>query len=433
MLRLLIIYFALQISMGVSITELSAQENLIQTAQKYLEEQNYKKAIELFEKIVADSPSDIESSKKLGRLYGIVEEYDRAILLFSRLLKQFPNDYDILLLTAQVYSWKNDYTQAETYYKRIISESPDYLDAYIGLARIYYWQEIYSPALNVLNKALDKNPSNPEILSLIVRIYYDSGNYKKAHYYNDRLTNLYPDSEEGLYFKNLLKLYSIELGGGYDRISTMDDWKEGRISFLYKPHKKFTGIIQASSFNRFEKNDHQVVLNIYATLSDRLNIQGLFGVGLENNFLPKQRMNLELSYLFGKTVGLVGGHYLNFPAGSIKIYILGLEYYFPGNIFSEYKYYNSRGENNNSNETHLIRLHFLNEKRYHFSLGYVTGGEVFRAESEEEIFEIKSTSLLTNFVYFFNALIGIRTSFSYTDRKDSYHRFTYNTGLIISF
>ena len=410
------------------------QENPKDKAQNYIEKKQYQKAIEIYEKITADSTTDIESQKILARLYSWVEKYGRSLEIYKKILEKYPKDYDIIFAIAQVFSWKGDYKTAITIYKKIIDDSPDYIDAYTGLARIYYWDKNYSTSISILEKGLNKDPSNEDIINLIIDNYYASGDYKKAGLYNKKLLKINAESSKGLYYQKELSLYSFDLTFGYDDVNIMENWKDRHIAFLYKPHKRFTAIFQGSLYERFGKNDQQASFNFYAGLSENLYFQGFIEAGFKNNFLPKQRFNGEFSYSAKNgSVLNIGIQLLNFDDKTISIYTSGYSFYFPKYFFVDYKYYYSSGEEDIFSSTHLVKLNFLIEKKIQLSTGYAYGGEAFHIISTQEISSLKSHSYISNITVWFNPNFGFRFLYSYTKRETTYKRKAISGGLIFNF
>ncbi|MFC1555723.1 YaiO family outer membrane beta-barrel protein [candidate division KSB1 bacterium] len=404
-----------------------------QTAEEHVKKQDYQAAIGLYEKILEENPQDIESKKELARLYGIVQQYDRAVASYDALLKEFPDDFDILFSKAQILSWKGDLAASEKLYKEIVHGSPNYTDAKIGLSRVLLWQQKFSEARSLLKNLIDSEPDNITALELLVQVEYDSGNIKEARTCNNRLLQLIPDSEAGIRFRPLLTMYTLELGSIHDSVTDRDNWLANSIAFSYKKKKNLTGVFGYSSFSRYGMRDQQLSLSIYASLLRNLNVNGLVSAGIDKNFLPRQRLNLEISYAFASTVISAGVHLMKFPVEDVNVGVLGFEYYFPGNIYTDYKYYHSEGELNNSSNTHLFRFHFLKENKYHFSAGIASGGEAFQYASEDELFITESKSYLSNILYYISNSLGFRAAFSYTDRKDSYKRTSIGIGLLYRF
>ncbi|MFC1557050.1 YaiO family outer membrane beta-barrel protein [candidate division KSB1 bacterium] len=417
----------------VCFSSVSTQENLKQVAKNYVEKQDFQAAIEIYQKIIRENPQDIESKKELARLYGFVQDYDMGINMYNELLNQFPNDYDIIFGKAQIYSWKGDLTTAEDLYRRIVQESPDYFDAHIGLIRVLIWQQKSSEALQMLEQPFLTDSDNISVLELLVQTKYDAGRLKDASAYNKRLLEIDPDSETGLRYRTLLSMYSVEIGGIYDSVTDRDNWQENSISLSYRPKKNMNWIFGFASFSRFGLHDQQVSLNIFTSLKNNLNINGLLSAGFNKKFLPKQRINIEISYALSRIVLITGGHYMKFPLENVTVGVMGFEFYLPYNIFTDYKYYHSEGEYNNTSNTHVVRLHILKEDKYQVSAGFASGGEAFHYASEEELFFSESKSYLSNFLLYINNTLGLRAAFSHTVRKDSYKRTSTGIGLLYRF
>ena len=410
------------------------QENPKDKAKKYIENKQYQKAIEIYENILADSTNDIESQKTLAKLYSWVKKYSRSLETYKKILAKYPKDYDIIFAIAQVFSWKGNNDTAIKIYTKITNESPDYIDAYTGLGRIYFWEKNYISSIHILEKGLNRDPTNEDMINLMVDNYYLLGDYKKAKIYNKKLLKINPESSIGLNYRKNLSLYSFDLTFGYDNVNIMENWKDGNITFLYKPHKRFTAIFQGSSYKRFGKDDEQISTEIYVGLSQNLYFQSLLGFGTKNNFLPKQRFNGELSYNAGNgSVFNIGINLLNFPEELISIYTSGYTFYFPKYFFLDYKYYYSSGKEDIFNSTHLMRLNYLIEKKIRISAGYAYGGEAFHIISSQEVSNIKSHSYISYLTFWFNPSFGIRTLLSYTKRENTYKRTTINAGFIFNF
>jgi len=410
-----------------------AQENSKEIALRFVESQEYHKAIELMEKAVNADSGDTESWKLLARLYAYVQEYEKSLEIYEELLERFPDDGDILFGAAQTHSWKGDYGIAEEYYKKVISQAPEYVDAYKGLANVYFWQQNYTPARKTLLDALNLQPTDPELLSLLVQVYYNLGDSKKTQYYNNLLLSYDPDSEIGLRYKDYFKYFNVEVGGGYDRVSTQQDWKEGNISLQYKPGNHFTGIIRLASYDRFGRKDNQASLSLVRRLTNKFTLAALAGIGTEKEFLPETRFNLECSYAFERLVIMFGGQYMRFPVEDVNVYLGGVEYYFPAGFFADYKYYYSEGEQNNTSSTHMARLHYFVEQRYHLFIGIAAGGEAFQFASRDELFITESTSYMGAITYWLNSTIGFKILLSYADRKNSYTRLNISSGIFVNF
>ncbi|MFC1513685.1 YaiO family outer membrane beta-barrel protein [candidate division KSB1 bacterium] len=432
MIRLIISLCTFIILSGFFSQEAFAQEELKKRAQIHIDNQDYGKAIELLEQVLAEFPDDVENKKILAKLYGYVKDYEKSIKLYQSLLEQYENDNDIRFGLAQVYGWQGDYEQAENLYLRIISDDPGYDDAYTNLARVYFWQNKYNKTIELLIGLPPDKLHSSENLELLVQAEYESGNNVESRKYVRQLLIMDPASVIGNRFKSILKLYSVEIGGGYDNISTQDNWNNNGFTFQYKPSRNLTSLINYSGYKRYGKKDQQISLDSYLSIRP-VNLHGSIGFGLNKKFLPTNRFNLDISFEKNRAVGMIGTNYLNFPLESVWVTITGLEYYFLGNVYSEYKHYFSKSKSGNTSRTHLFRMHYLIDYKVHIYCGFASGGEAYQFASEEELLVTKSSAYLTGMTFHVNHLIGIRFSYSYTDREDSYTRQSFNSSLILNF
>jgi tetratricopeptide (TPR) repeat protein len=94
-----------------------------------MEIENYKAAIESFEKLVAINPDNQEAMRLLGRAYELQGLTDKAIEHYDRYLKRFPNDADIAFKQARYledarFSYRKK--DAIQYYRMGLKQKPDY-------------------------------------------------------------------------------------------------------------------------------------------------------------------------------------------------------------------------------------------------------------------------------------------------------------------
>ncbi|MFC1724078.1 YaiO family outer membrane beta-barrel protein [candidate division KSB1 bacterium] len=411
-----------------------SQENLHETAKKFMEEKKYQKAIETYQKILLQTPGDFEIQKDLAKVYSWLNDYDESIKIYDSILKKYPDDLDIKLQLGLVYAWKTDYDKAEHIFKDIIESSDSYYDAYISLARVYYWKSEYKKSISILERTENKFSENAESMILKVNVYYANGNYKKAKFYNSKLLYFDPLSQRGLEFAKILKLNSFEIGYNYDNLSVMDDWEEKYVSFEYKPNRNNSVFLNAGFFNRFSLKDRKLDLGYKFMLINKIIIESGFGIGFDNKFLPKNRVNASIGYeMFKGTVLNIGMNYLKFNEGYVNIYITGTDLYLPKNFYFTYRYYYSSGDINVVSSTNLLSINkiFFNDSR--LSLGYSSGGEVFHVVGKQDLNEFKSNSVFMNLQLRISGNFKIRLSFINTDREGSYNRKTYGSSIFYLF
>ncbi|WP_295296155.1 tetratricopeptide repeat protein [uncultured Brachyspira sp.] len=97
-------------------------------------------AIEMYLKSLANSKTQVESVKRLVKVYEQVEDYDSIKKVYEQILNQNPNDIDTIIALGNLYEEENDYDRAVKYYYKL-SKIKNYTNAYeaIGLlANAYY-------------------------------------------------------------------------------------------------------------------------------------------------------------------------------------------------------------------------------------------------------------------------------------------------------
>ncbi len=409
-------------------------QSLFEEARSLKSRGEYAKAIEFYQQILKEDPENYQAIRELAQVCSWNKEYNKSIQYYDMLLSKSPTDYDALLGKAQVLGWKGQHNKAEDLYTKVIEAVPDYLDAYLGLANIYLWDSKYHEALDLLKKLEGENPENQEITKKIFDTYYAKGDFKSARAYYQKLVRLDREYKASPEVVADLCLYTIDTGYLYENLDIMDDWKSNYLTISYKPYQKFTAVLSANWLDRFNEADSNFGLGFYTDLTSSLN--AYFGLTLtpEPHFSPSQRYDIDL-VLKAKagTAFLAGLDYLIFDEGTVQVYAAGLEQYLTGKIYFSYQLFHSRDYDGAVSDSHLVKLNFSQEKRYLYTLGYVTGSEAFLVESRQETMDVKTKAFFVILKRWFNPRWGMNINASYTDRKNSYLKRSIGVGLFFKF
>lgn len=147
-------------------------------AQNYYWKEQYHKANEWFEKLIALNESSQFIHEKLSFSYASVYNYRKAIEQQKLALKYDQKNATNLYILGQLYQKNNDYANAEKYIKMALMLQDVPLDAeYLKLGTIYNYQKKYKEAIEVLKIALKENPDNHMAQFFLVR--------SKDEYYKD--------------------------------------------------------------------------------------------------------------------------------------------------------------------------------------------------------------------------------------------------------
>jgi tetratricopeptide (TPR) repeat protein len=115
-------------------------------------------------------------------LKGNEQDYKRAVALFERALAADPTYSQAAFYLGRTYSALFDYENAGRFYKQAIQLDPDYLEAHANYGGILLDTGDVDEAVRQLNTVLQREPANPVSLTLIAQAY--------------RFKSLYPQSIE---------------------------------------------------------------------------------------------------------------------------------------------------------------------------------------------------------------------------------------------
>jgi tetratricopeptide (TPR) repeat protein len=124
-----------------------------------INEDNLKKAIEQFQKVVAKEPKDAESWVTLGRLYRVSNNSPEAEKAFNKALESEPDNGDALTQLAMLYSDLGDNARALEKLKAASDKSPT-PDTLITLAKAYEDMRDFKGAADALKRAIEMTPDN---------------------------------------------------------------------------------------------------------------------------------------------------------------------------------------------------------------------------------------------------------------------------------
>lgn len=150
--------------------------------------------------------------------------------------------------------------------------------------------------------------------------------------------------------------------------------------------------------------------------------------------MPVQRYDVDGIITPVKGTSFLGGFaYPGFDRGSVRVYSGGLGQYLAPYLYISYQFFYSRDFNNLSSYTHLGKIAFLKERKFHFTLGYADCSEAYKEESLQETRNIYSKTGFLSLRYWLKYYMGVTLNGSYAWRKDSYDTWTIGGGILFSF
>lgn len=162
------------------------REQVVQTAEKYVQRGKIEPAIREYRKLLTDNPNDINTLNRIGDLYARIQRIDEAVDFFTQIAEQ--------------YSTEGFFVKAIAIYKKIIKLDPTRLEVYEKLAELYHRQGLVNEArtqyqvladyyqkhdnaasaIAIYQKMADLEPNNPSYHVKLAEIYQSQQLTEKA-------------------------------------------------------------------------------------------------------------------------------------------------------------------------------------------------------------------------------------------------------------
>lgn len=207
-------------------TEEPANIVFVKELQKYLDNDDIKGAISLFDKLPEELSSDLGLKSLQASLLYSDKEFTKAISVSKEILKENPKDMETLELLALCYKGKGDtksykeisdkilkedpynptiniekanefvlskkWKQARSYYGNALRGDGNNTEAMFGYAKMSYYLDDLQTAEKYLNKIISIDPYNAEALAYKGTIEFDKENYLLASDYVSQAIRIDP-------------------------------------------------------------------------------------------------------------------------------------------------------------------------------------------------------------------------------------------------
>ena len=142
----------------------------------FLDEENYKLAIESFEIALKNDKNFVLALDDAAVCYRMLENFDKAIEYYKRSLKIYPVGDFALMNIGVIYTMKKDYKTANQYYQNLIDFQPKHPEGYYGMGKNQIELKEYESAMKNLIKAhkiyMEESSSYIEDTTALLELVY---------------------------------------------------------------------------------------------------------------------------------------------------------------------------------------------------------------------------------------------------------------------
>lgn len=157
---------------------------------------NYQNALDIYEEIIADDPSNTVAYTKAGHTYRYWSKYSESEEMFLRAIETDPLNAVLWTELGKLYRNSNEYRKAETSFRKSLELDPanDVTYSY-GLGYLYIEMGRLDQAEEAFKKAVEINPEGEIGLYGLGDLYREKGQYEKSELAFRKTFELYPNSE----------------------------------------------------------------------------------------------------------------------------------------------------------------------------------------------------------------------------------------------
>lgn len=163
------------------------------TADYFLGEEDYGKAIAAHRRFLAAHPDDALAHYHLGFAYGMIGERTTELAEYRKAAALGLRQWDFNLNLGRAELESGDYAGATRAFQQTIALGPRHPEGYFNLGLAYERQGMFTDAIGALNSSLALNPKQPDAHNMLGLIYAEEGDYSHAREIWTQLARSAPD------------------------------------------------------------------------------------------------------------------------------------------------------------------------------------------------------------------------------------------------
>ncbi|MFA5879106.1 MAG: tetratricopeptide repeat protein [Candidatus Margulisiibacteriota bacterium] len=205
LLCLIILFTLNNLTFAITINE---ENQIYNDAKIAINNQDFKTAINLIQKIVSANPNNLTALNYLATIYSWNNQFDLALNYYQQVLNTDKNNFDANMGKAKIYSWQGHLPQALSILKNLQQLYPNNIELFCNLGRISRWNHEFNLSRIYLNEGLKIDPNNFNLLLELGLLDLDVLDFQSAALVFANLNDHYPDNKM---IANYLKMANIEL------------------------------------------------------------------------------------------------------------------------------------------------------------------------------------------------------------------------------
>lgn len=179
--------------------------NILEKAIDFHQKNQFKKAQNLYKKIIKQEPENFQANHLLACLNIQLKNFDYALELINKTININPSHYAPHNNLGVILKELKEYEKAIEAFKKAIKLKPNYAEAYNNLAISLKNLKLYEQAIKNFNKAIELKPNYAEAYNNLGVLFYEIENYKQALKKFEIAINLKQNYTEALL--NIANLY----------------------------------------------------------------------------------------------------------------------------------------------------------------------------------------------------------------------------------
>lgn len=184
---------------------ISESDNLFLEGNKFFAQNNYEKAIELYNKAIQLNPSQWGYYFNLALAYKKANQAEKALENFKKVLELNPSSFSANKEMGEILALSENWPEAQKYYERAIEISPDDPDGFYNLGVCLTNQGQSEAALRAFLKTIELKNDYAEAYYQLGTLYISQNKVDKAIFSLEKFLELAPQHQKANLARQLLE------------------------------------------------------------------------------------------------------------------------------------------------------------------------------------------------------------------------------------